>query len=64
LDTVDAYATFDLRLAWRLRKGLELSLVGQNLTQSHHAEFGTNPFVRSPLVEIERSTYAKLGWRF
>lgn len=63
-DAVDAYATFDARLSWRPRKNLELTLAGQNLIIDHHSEFGTNPFIRSPLVEIQRSVYGKVAWRF
>lgn len=63
-DTVDAYTALDARLAWRPRKDLELSVAGQNLLVDHHAEFGTNPFIRSPLVEIRRSVYGKAAWRF
>ena len=57
-DTVNDYVSLDARLAWRPRKNLEFAIVGKNLLDSRHAEFGTNPFVRSPLVEIKRSVYA------
>jgi iron complex outermembrane receptor protein len=63
-DTVAAYASLDVRLAWRPQPDLELSLVGQNLLDPHHPEFGTSALVRSPLVEIERRVYGKLTWRF
>jgi iron complex outermembrane recepter protein len=63
-DTVPAYVSLDVRLSWRPRKNLELSLVGQNLLDNHHPEFGTNPFVRSPLVEIRRGVYAMVKLEF
>ena len=63
-DTVHDYIALDARLAWRARKNLELSLVGQNLTDDSHAEFGTNPFVRSPLVELQRAVYGKVTYWF
>ncbi len=53
---VPAYFAFDLRLAWTLRQW-ELALVGQNLGDTRHPEFGT-------FQEIPRSAYAKLSWRF
>lgn len=63
-DTVDAYVALDARLAWRVRRNLELAVAGRNLTDERHPEFGTNPFVRSPLVEIERSVYGRATWWF
>jgi outer membrane receptor protein involved in Fe transport len=35
-----SYITMDLRLAWRARKHLELAVVGQNLLDTYHWEFG------------------------
>ena len=59
---IPGYATFDLRLAWRPLKNLELSVVGQNLGGSHR-EF--NPtFSSSQFTEVSRSVYGKVTWRF
>jgi len=55
---VPAYTAFDMRIAWRLRRELELSLVGQNLLESSHVEFG-NPATAS---EMARGAYVKLKW--
>lgn len=63
-DVVSEYFSLDARLSWRPRQNLEFSLVGQNLLDNHHPEFGTSPVVKSPLVEIERSVYGKVTWRF
>jgi len=57
---VGAYATADVRFSWRATRSLEFSVVGQNLFQPHHAEFGGDP---GALVGIERSAYAKLTWQ-
>src|SRR5258706_13664640 len=54
---VSRYVAVDERVAWQLRKSVELAVVGQNLTGSPHAEFGTGALLRSLLVEIERSVY-------
>ncbi len=57
---VPSYFTADLRLAWRARDNLELSIVGQNLLDEQHPEFGP-PATRQ---EIPRSVYGKITWRF
>jgi iron complex outermembrane receptor protein len=57
---VPAYAELDLRLAWRPRPDLEISLVGQNLLHDHHPEFGSLP----GREEIERGVYGELLWSF
>jgi iron complex outermembrane receptor protein len=57
---VRAYTTADVRFSWRAIRSLDVSVVGQNLFQPHHAEFGGDP---GPLVGIERSAYIKLTWQ-
>jgi iron complex outermembrane receptor protein len=37
---VPSYTALDLRYGWRIHKGLELSLIGQNLADPRHAENG------------------------
>jgi len=56
---VPSYNTADLRLGWHPSKQIELSLVGQNLVQPRHVEFGGDP---GPLVGIKRDVYAKITW--
>src|SRR5579862_389953 len=42
--TVPAYGTVDARFDWQYRKQLKFSVVGENLLQPHHAEYGgTDP---------------------
>ncbi len=55
---IPGYSELDLRLAWRASDRVELAVVGQNLLQSSHLEFGA-PAARG---EIQRSVYAKLTW--
>ena len=57
---VPDYGELDLRLAWRPKEQIEFSIVGQNLLNNHHAEFGALPGRQ----EIERGVYAKVLWRF
>lgn len=52
---VNSHVRFDLRAGWRLTDNVQLDLVGQNLNDESHSEFGP--------VEIERSLYARLTWR-
>jgi iron complex outermembrane recepter protein len=61
---VRAYSTADLRLGWHVGVGdgglLDFSVLGQNLLQPSHVEFGGDP---GPLVGIKRSVYGKITWR-
>jgi iron complex outermembrane recepter protein len=57
---VPAYATLDARLAWRASPALEVAIVGQNLLQDRHVEFGHNP---GPIVAIARAAYVSVTWR-
>ena len=57
---LDGYTELDLRLAWEAWEQLEISVVGQNLLDERHVEFGS-PATRG---QIERSVYAKLAWGF
>jgi iron complex outermembrane receptor protein len=52
---INAYIAFDARLAWQY-KNWELAVVGQNLGDSRHPEFGE--------VEIPRSVYGKATLRW
>jgi iron complex outermembrane recepter protein len=62
---VPAYSTGDARLGWTFHPGLELSLVGRNLLQPSHPEFGTDPGLPAgaiTLVGIKRAGFIKLTW--
>ena len=61
---IPAYFTMDARLAWKPRPNLEFAIVGQNLLDNAHAEFGTSTLVRSPLVEVQRSIYGQITLRW
>jgi iron complex outermembrane receptor protein len=58
--SVDGYGTLNARLGWGLARGLELSLIGQNLLQPRHAEFGHDP---PPIVRIRRGVTARIAWQ-
>ncbi|MGD9127091.1 MAG: TonB-dependent receptor [Planctomycetia bacterium] len=58
---VDSYFAGDIRLAWRPRKHLEFSVVGQNLLAGNHFEFqdssGAYP------TEVQPGVYGMVSWR-
>ena len=57
---IPATTVCDARLGWQPTKTIEISLVGQGLFDSRHAEFGTPAGRR----EIGRSIYGKASCRF
>lgn len=59
---VPAYTTLDLGLSWFVSPDLELSLVGQNLLDSHHPEQAV--VANGVGTEVQRGYYAQLRWRF
>lgn len=58
---VPDYMELDLSLNWHPTQSLELALVGQNLLHDHHPEYSAPGPAR---VEIERSIYGKVVWRY
>jgi iron complex outermembrane recepter protein len=62
-DVIESYSTLDARLGWKYGDHLELSLVGQNLLDSHHPEFEPEA-LNTVATEVERSVYGKITWRF
>jgi iron complex outermembrane receptor protein len=62
---VPGYIEMDARLAWRPRERLELALVGQNLLNTYHYEFGrTTETYNSILSGTPRSVYGTATWRY
>jgi iron complex outermembrane receptor protein len=57
---VPAYTAVDVRLGWKVRADLELSVTGQNLFGSGHAEFN-DPVTRT---EFQRAVFFKMLSRF
>lgn len=56
---ITAYKTTDARFGWHPSHSWELSVVGQNLLQPHHAEFGSDV---DTIVGIKRDVYGKIIW--
>ena len=57
-----SYPNLSVRLGWRPRKDLELSVVGNNLIGDRHLEFISEAFAYP--VEVERSVYGQVKWKF
>jgi iron complex outermembrane receptor protein len=57
---VPVYTTADVRFSWHATRSFDFSVVGQNLLQPHHPEFGGDP---GGLVGIKRTVYAKITWQ-
>lgn len=55
---VSSYIRTDLRLGYRVNEHLTLDVVGQNVFDDRHREFGGTP------VEIERAVFGRATYRF
>lgn len=58
---IPAYLELDLRLAWKPTKNSEIAIVGRNLLDESHPEFGARTLTAR---EVERSAYVKLTLNF
>ncbi len=61
---VPSYIALDVRLAWKPSPNWEIAVVGQNLLDDRHPEFGGVATVRQDAWEIPRGFYGKLTCRF
>ncbi len=62
VQAVPAYVTADVRLSWRPRADLEVSLAGQNLLHGQHTE--QTSATGLPTAEVPRGFYGKITWHF
>jgi iron complex outermembrane recepter protein len=58
---VPSYHVMDVRLGWSPESNVEFAVVGQNLLDRQHSEFGTQTS-KSP--EVKRSVLGRITWRF
>lgn len=61
---VPAYTELDVGVSWTLPQGVQLSLVGQNLLDSHHPEQDFAFSGSGMSTEAQRSVYGRAMWRF
>jgi iron complex outermembrane receptor protein len=60
---MDSYITLDVRLGWKVRENVELSVVGQNLLDDQHPEYEPE-FIDTIPTEVQRSVYGQVTWQF
>jgi iron complex outermembrane receptor protein len=61
---IGARVDLDVRLIWRPVDDLEVALVGRNLTDPSHAEYGSQRLFRSETTEVRRSVTLTVTKRF
>jgi iron complex outermembrane recepter protein len=59
---IDSYVRVDANLGWKIKQGLQFNLVGQNLLEDEHREFGAATNVNA--MQVPRSVFGKLTWDF
>jgi iron complex outermembrane recepter protein len=59
---VPSYTRVDTQVVWRLRRHVELSLVGQNLLSSRHEEFANTGPLHHTVAQ--RSVFGRIRWQF
>jgi iron complex outermembrane receptor protein len=62
VDTGD-YVNLDARLGWKPTENWELAVVGQNLLEDNHKEFGSSTFVATEFTRVPRGVYFQLTYR-
>ncbi len=61
-EAVDSYFTIDTRVAWKVDKAVELSLIGQNLLGKHREFRGST--VETQATNVEPSVFFKADFHF
>jgi len=61
---VRSYFRLDLRVGWRPAKNIEVSVVGQNLLDNQHQEWGNDRIQTNDRNLIERSVFGKVVLKF
>jgi iron complex outermembrane receptor protein len=57
-----AYVNLDVRLGWKPTENWEWAVVGQNLLEDNHKEFGASAFVSSEVTRVPRGVYFKITY--
>lgn len=59
---IDDHVSLNINISAKINEHLRVNLIGQNLTDNSHREFGSSDDINSG--EIERSIFGKLTWQF
>jgi iron complex outermembrane receptor protein len=59
---IPSYLRLDARLGWKPTESLNLSIGIRNMLDGEHLEFGLPPSFFG--IEVERSVYGSITWRF
>jgi iron complex outermembrane receptor protein len=60
----DEIVELDLRVRWQVSESLHVELVGRNLLDQTHGEYGPSVLYRVDTTEVERSAYAQVTCSF
>jgi len=61
---IPRYVEMDARLAWRPTDSFEFAVIGRNLLDHAHAEFGSDTFGGVAATEVQRDVYGVASWRY
>ena len=61
---IDRYQQLDLRLDWHITPDLSASIIGKHLLRADHMEWIVNPPIRPDALEMQRTGYLRLEYRF
>jgi iron complex outermembrane recepter protein len=62
-DQIPSYLVGDVRLAWRPKKSFEWSIVGRNLLDGSHLEFGNDATLGTLHTEVQEEVYTQIMLR-
>ena len=61
---IPAYNTLDVRLGCQLTSAMDLALVGRNLLDADHPQFGFDNYAGNVATNVQREFYGVLSWRY
>ncbi len=59
--SVPSYMRLDMGLTWHISKNMNFAVIGQNLLDRAHPEFGDDGVIAT---EVQRAVFGKLTWQF